>query len=122
MAAASTTPPTGSLSVTGYAPVAVYITAPTGLVATASGDSIDVSWTDTNNGSYQPRLYWKRSTDSTWDSSDLNAADTTATLSWLVADTSYDVGVTYFNGTDETLMASDTVTTGTIRLVSGSFL
>ena len=98
-------------------------TAPTAASATADGDSITATFTDNTSGAAQHRAYIKRTTDSIWDwAADLALGVTTFVHEWLVADTSYDIGFTSFDADAESAMTTDTATTGTVRLVSGSFL
>jgi hypothetical protein len=97
--------------------------APTGLTATGSGDSISLSWTDTNSGATQYRIYGKRTTDSqySWLGDTVEGAESFV-HDWLVADTSYDYRVTAWDLTNESEYASATGTTEVVLRVSGSFL
>ena len=97
--------------------------APTAASATADGDSITATFTDNTSAGAQHRAYIKRTTDSVWTwAGDLALGVTTFTHEWLTADTSFDCGFTSFDADAESAMTTDTTTTGTTRLVSGSFL
>ena len=118
-----------------YAAIAIVPTAgaaqapaaPTAASAVASGDTITLSFTDNTSGAAQHRAYIKRATEPTlwnWDG-DLEAGETSYTFNWLSSTTAYTVGITAFDADAESAMATSSTEpeeTGTVRLVSGSFL
>ena len=98
--------------------------APTAASAVASGDTITATFTDNTSGAAQHRAYVRRTVDSVWNwAGDLDAGETSYTFRWLSSTTAYTVGFTAFDADAESAMAStEPEETGTVRLVSGSFL
>ena len=80
---------------------------PTDLTAvSASLSSIDISWTDTNSGTKQYRVYWHADGDTLWNlDGQVAAGSTSYTIEWL-AEGSYVIGISAFDATEETAMAT----------------